>query len=88
MRTAAVAVTTFATATPFAEVTQNETAVTVLPKPAGIVEHDPELLVLKFAARFEFLEIQTAQAGVAGFQNPDSTSLLCLYLFEIAVSLQ
>ena len=88
MRIAATAVSAVTIARPLAEIAENETAITMFTKPAGIVQHDRELLVFKLPPGFEFRKIDAAQHGIVRFENAHAAASLSLDLLDVPETLK
>ena|SRR5436853_155582 len=83
---ATAAVAAVSRSTPFTEIAEDETAIAVLAKPAGVVEHHAELLIFELAARFELLKIDVLQSRIVRFQNANAPPLSGLNFLEISAT--
>src|SRR5213594_168685 len=88
MRAAAAAVAAIAAASPLAEIAENEAAVTVLSKPAGIVQHHSEFFIFELTPGFEFGEVDTSQHAVVRFENAHAAARLGLGFLDISEALK
>ena len=85
---APAAVTALSLSRPFPKITEDETAVAVLPESTGVIQHDVEFFIFKLSSSLEILKINAAQCRVIRIENADAASGSGLNPFQISIALE